>query len=308
MEGLREEYVCCPLCQANDYSVVYTANLAADINLAPSQSHSQHGQFVQCRSCQMVYANPRINAGKLSDGYGEYVDDSYFAEETGRAKTARKVLQLVSKFKTGGRVLDIGCSCGIMLNEFKQAGFTCTGIELSSWACTTGQQKYGLNLINLPLEQAGLQPGSFDIVMLNDSIEHLLNPLAMLREVHQLLADDGLLYIFTPDCDSTMAKVMKESWWNVVQSHTVLFSKKTLRQLVENGGFEIICSSTHGRTFSLQYWIKQGQNLFPQLAHMLGRLLQGTWIGQLPITINFYDQVEFIARKQTPSSVPGMDN
>lgn len=287
----------CLLCGAENHTVLYRAESGTSDSVAPSAHHSGHGPFVRCRGCGLVYAHPAPDPDRLADGYRAYADDAYLAEESGRARTARKVLRAIRRVKPGGRVLELGCACGILLNEFRKAGYETLGLELSAWAGRIGRERYGLTILPQPLESAGLGDRGFDVVILNDTLEHLADPVRTLGECRRILKDDGLLYLFTPDVGSVAARRLGARWWNVVAAHTALYTATTLDALLDRCGFRGRRTASHGRTFSLGYWLTLGRKLAPGLAQAALAVATVLGLHRLPVTINFFDQLEYTAVK-----------
>lgn len=287
----------CLLCGADQRALLYPAATGPGDSVAPSAHHSGHGPFVRCRGCGLVYAHPRPDPARLADGYRAYADEAYLAEEAGRAGAARKVLRAIRPVKPAGRALELGCACGILLHEFQQAGYATLGLELSEWAGRVGRERYGLDIRPQTLEAAGLGDREFDVVILNDTLEHLADPVRTLGECRRVLKDDGVLYIFTPDVGSVAARRLGGRWWNVVAAHTALFDAATLERLLGRCGFRGRRLPGHGRTFSLGYWLELGRGLAPGLAGAAGALAAALGLRRLPVTINFHDQLELIAVK-----------
>jgi len=99
-------------------------------------------------------------------------------------------------------VLDIGCGDGafdeIILRIFPQV--TLYGIDISHVAVSNAKKK-GINAIVLDVSNQSLpwNENSFDIVLLLDTIEHLINPDFAITEIHRVLKKDGYLLLSTPN-------------------------------------------------------------------------------------------------------------
>lgn len=94
---------------------------------------------------------------------------------------ASDVLHEIERFKKGGRLLDVGCGAGILLNLAKNKGWRSYGVEVSSGLCAY-TQSLGIEMKNAELIDCGLPEGHFDAVSMSQIVEHLAEPLLTLRE------------------------------------------------------------------------------------------------------------------------------
>ncbi len=176
MNELINEYISCLLCKSGEYDIIYKKNFDANITFSPSKHKNVHGQIVKCKKCGLIYTNPRIDQSSLVKFYQSYDDDDDSSESLARSYTSKKIVNKILKYKNAGRVIEIGCATGILLNELKKAGFEVTGLELSIWACESGKKEYNLNIQNCDLNNAKFSDKIFDAVILNDTIEHISDP------------------------------------------------------------------------------------------------------------------------------------
>jgi len=88
------------------------------------------------------------------------------------------------------------------------------------------------------LFQAEYKDAFFDVVLFNHSLEHMYNPVAILREVHRVLKPGGLLIINIPNAGSFEAWLFSEYWtqWSPPQ-HIFHFTKQTMARLLTMTGF-----------------------------------------------------------------------
>jgi len=97
------------------------------------------------------------------------------------------------------RVLEVGCAHGGYVALLGWAGFDATGTDLSPWVARFANETFGVRVLAGPVEKQPFEPGSFDIVVMNDVIEHLPDPIGTLGHCAALLARDGLFVIQTPE-------------------------------------------------------------------------------------------------------------
>jgi SAM-dependent methyltransferase len=97
------------------------------------------------------------------------------------------------------RVLEIGCAHGGYVALLGWAGFDATGTELSPAVARFAHETFGVNVLVGPVEKQPLESESIDVVVLNDVLEHLPDPVATMAHCSGLLAKDGLFVIQTPE-------------------------------------------------------------------------------------------------------------
>ena len=172
----------CPLCGADDYHVRFEDRLdgvAVDPQrhyTSTSSAYGEHGRIVECRSCDLVYMNPRPHHQSVQDNYAAVEDTRYLEEEQGRVETFTESLDHVRQYMPDGHLLDVGCHVGTFLTIAEQAGFQVTGVEPSAWASGIARGRISGPVHRGAVEDAPLPEGGYDAVTLWDVIEHLPDP------------------------------------------------------------------------------------------------------------------------------------
>ncbi|HYB41948.1 MAG TPA: methyltransferase domain-containing protein, partial [Candidatus Methylomirabilis sp.] len=101
-----------------------------------------------------------------------------------------------------GRVVEVGSGHGGFAALLRWAGFEATGLEISPWVVDFARHTFDVPVLLGPIEDQGIEPGSLDIVVLMDVLEHLRDPVATMRRCLALLKPDGLILIQTPSFDA----------------------------------------------------------------------------------------------------------
>jgi SAM-dependent methyltransferase len=217
----------------------------------------EHADLWICAECGTVQQAELPAGEQLHELYRTMADDVYLSEEAGRRETARRLLGLIARHVPAGRLLDVGCGHGLLLDEARRRGYEVTGIELSSGAAEYAREVLELEVLEEPLEGfAAEQPdGAFQVVVLADVLEHLDDPVAALSACERLLAPGGALCVITPDPSSATARLAGRRWWAYVPAHTFLLPRATLRELLEARGLVISEDVPFVRSFALRYWL-----------------------------------------------------
>jgi SAM-dependent methyltransferase len=160
------------------------------------------------------------------------------------------------------RILDVGSGPGFFLQNGKNRGWSTLGIEPSTRAAAHAKS-LGLDIVEDFLSPATApQLGKFDVVHLSEVLEHIPDPAALLRLVHQLLNPGGLIYVEAPNDYSPFQTVLRETmgfapWWVVPPHHINYFNFETLSALLQRCGFEIVLREA---TFPIDMFLLMGDN------------------------------------------------
>ena len=136
-----------------------------------------------------------------------------------------------------GRLLDFGCGGGAYLERMHRQGWDVTGLDVSAAAVECVRTRLGLRALLGTLPHPELKPATFDVVTMWHSLEHVHEPLEVLRAAHQLLAPGGKLLVATPNIDSLPFRWFGQAWYGLdLPRHLTHFSSRTLRRLLERAG------------------------------------------------------------------------
>ena len=224
---------------------------------APScHAVSGHGDLYACERCGTVQQPDLPSGPELHALYREMSDDAYLAEEAGRRRTSERLLDAIERHTSRGRMLEVGCGHGLLLDEARARGWQVAGLELADASRAYARDTLGLDVDDRTLET--LDPatdGRLQAVVLADVLEHLDAPVAALAQIARLLAPGGVALIVTPDPASRTARLAGRRWWGYLRSHTYLIPHSTLRELLRDAGLEPVEEKHLWRTFSFGYWL-----------------------------------------------------
>jgi SAM-dependent methyltransferase len=232
----------CVLCGSSRLKQIYPEN--------PSK-------LVECKDCGLVFFNPQPSANYLTNfyssqkGYMACIEEnlrSFEAEPKSWQDTANWILYKIYQHmreEKGQRLLDVGSAYGFFLMFARKRGLDVLGLEVSTETSEYARQQ-GIDVRCASLADAELEGNSFDIVTMNNVLEHTLNPRAELEKASHILKPSGVIYIGVPNWDSLVARVDGFSWkmksW---PNHLFYFTPATLGRLLDETGFLIKESFTH---------------------------------------------------------------
>lgn len=299
----------CNLCGQDDFSVHLPASietfddLTADAFRCTSVGYGSHAQIVRCNNCGYIYANPRWSDDHLLDAYTAVQDDTYVKERQGRELTFSKHLQAMEKRigKANGRsLLDVGAYVGIFVETAVAAGWDAVGVEPSSWAAAEAQ-KSGVPVIRGTQDSPELDGKTFDVVTMWDVIEHVDDPSGEMAKAYEKLKPNGWLVVHTMDVDSLAAKLLKSRWPWYMDMHIHYFSQRTMRQMLEQNGYEVVWSGVQGRYLTMSYLGTRVTAWHSGLGKIVSGVIDGLGLGKTAVPINFGDLFTVYARKAVKS-------
>jgi sterol 3beta-glucosyltransferase len=138
----------------------------------------------------------------------------------------------------GARLLEIGFGRGDQLERMRDLGWSVTGVDVDPVAVGAARAR-GLDVREGDAASARFTEGAFDAVYMSHVIEHVVDPVALLRECRRILRPGGTLVAITPNVESRGHRVFGRAWFGLdPPRHLVLFSVAALRDAAARAGFE----------------------------------------------------------------------
>lgn len=210
----------------------------------------------RCSRCTLVFVSPRLRGPALSRFYdqvayfegGVYGDQSRWSpamalqriwtagrlDRIARARSASRGASITA----GQRLLEFGSGYGLFLDAARERGYDVQGVELSRPAAAAAARLdidvYCGQLVDAPLT------GPYDVVCGWDTLEHVPDPLAVLRRIRSLIADGGTVALSTPYFSSLPSQLLGQRWWTLKPAeHIWHYTPYTLRLLAARAGFTV---------------------------------------------------------------------
>jgi len=152
-----------------------------------------------------------------------------------------QILYPAIPLKYQGKILDLGCGTGAFLYHLKKQGWDVYGLEWSQRAVQFAREKLKLkNVREGKIEELKYPPEFFDVITMQHVIEHLEDPKAILKKIHQILRPQGLLLITTPNAAALNFQLFKQYWFDLeTPRHLHLFNPFNSQKLAHTTGFSI---------------------------------------------------------------------
>ena len=241
------EYVNCNVCGEDKTELMFaTKDLQFDYP----------GAFflVKCKNCGLVYLNPRPTKHTIGNYYpADYVIFQPSPNSTNLLKKILRRLWLtynkcfirdytdlwLFKDLTRGKALDIGCGNGGYLKRLKEEGWSVFGVDISAIAVESAKN-LGFSVFRGELADMKFKSDFFKVITLKHVLEHVHDPLGLLREAHRILSDDGILMICVPNIKNWEVQLFRQYWFPIeTPRHLYQFDFHTLNLVLKRAGFEI---------------------------------------------------------------------
>jgi 2-polyprenyl-3-methyl-5-hydroxy-6-metoxy-1,4-benzoquinol methylase len=268
-------------------------------------------QIAECVRCGLVYTNPRLRIEALKEVYDQsyfqsdnslvhgYVD--YAAEAPLILRTFRQRWHHLLRFhgRDKGRLLDLGCAFGYLLTIAQSDGWGVAGLDASLHAVNHAQTKLRLPVQHSDLAEIPFPDHSFDIITMWDVIEHLPDPLNVLRSCWDKLKPGGLFSIITPDSSSFSARWFGSKWveYQKPHEHLYFFSSRRLSQVLKSMGFTMESAGTAAKHVPLGFALERLESYRPTVFKALGAAIRKLKLANTSVKVNPFDKMFLVARK-----------
>ena len=243
----------CYLCKSDKYS-----------KRTGSVRDNRDIDILECSNCGLVYLS---SLGHIqSEHYekfgmhdGEVPNIDKWLKETEFDDKRR--YDFVKEKIANKNVLDFGCGVGGFLEMAKRSASNVSGIELERVLQHSFQERK-LNVFS-NLEEAQEESKKYDIITAFHVVEHLKNPKEILKDLSQLLAENGEIIVEVPNSDDALLTLYESNdfqnftYWS---QHLFLFNEKTMTELIKQAGLKFNWIK-HVQRYPLSnhlYWLAKG--------------------------------------------------
>jgi SAM-dependent methyltransferase len=224
---------------------------------------------LECRACRYGVTEQQLRGSELQRYYPrEYFEAFREHERPGRLsrleslrgryrrRAATRRFQRAPFAPTGqppGRVLDVGCGAGELLEHYANLGWEAFGIEPSEGAAVAARQR-GVTVHVGTLADRPWPDESFDRVVFSHSLEHIPEPLDALRAARELLAPGGRLAVLAPNWRCWQRRLFRGRWFPLdLPRHLQHFSPRALEVAAGMLELEVLELGTSSNIISVAY-------------------------------------------------------
>ncbi len=224
--------VACPLCASRDVS---------DFMRAPDRFHMRLESYylMHCESCSCIWVNKPPLPTEMSQHYDKDYHRAITAageDDAGIRWKAQR--EHIAQYKSGGSLLDIGCSSGGFLSTMRDPSWKLYGIEMDFCTAERARKNTGAEIFIGDAMDAPFAAESFDVVTTFDVLEHVYRPLQFVTNINAWLKPGGIYYAILPNIDCWEARMLGSYWYGLeLPRHLFHFSPRSLAKLMELSNF-----------------------------------------------------------------------
>jgi 2-polyprenyl-3-methyl-5-hydroxy-6-metoxy-1,4-benzoquinol methylase len=235
-----KEILKCPICGYEEFSEF--------LKLKDYFLTGEEFRILKCENCEFLFTNPQPEIENLqlyyqSDNYISHsgskkgILNRYY--HTGRNYAVKLKHNLVTKYASGSKVIDIGCGTGELLMQFKRNNWETYGIEPNGKARVIAREKNNIQ-VGEEEDLETLKSGTFDVVMMWHVLEHVADLNKKIRQVKKIMKKEGTFFVALPNCKSRDASIYGKYWAAYdVPRHLYHFTQNTTRTLFNNFQMDI---------------------------------------------------------------------
>ena len=192
---------CCPVCVGEETKKIFHRDFGGMESIVPFAGYD----VVQCMRCGAFYADNIGETMPLMHYYemmSKYETEAFSVSQEALAEYAFAIGFLRGHIAPEQSIIDIGCGNGAMLHMLQEQGFRhLTGLEPSEKNCRGIMERWGIRAVAGALGEdiPPLVGETFDVVLMEGVLEHLLDVQGNVRDALAYLKKDGALYLNVPD-------------------------------------------------------------------------------------------------------------
>jgi len=230
----------CPVCFATGAQVWLSA---------PDRFHGRRSIYtlLRCPACSLVW----LTDPPAPEAMGEHYTDAYHTLIAAAGDASPQMRwgfrkRAISRYKTSGALLDLGCSSGAFLQFMGSQDWKLFGIEMSEEGAAAAAARCGATVFAGNILDARFDAESFDVVTCFDVLEHLYEPRRVMARVAEWLKPGGIFYVLVPNIDSAEGRVFRSYWHGLeLPRHLFHYSPASLTALAEGQGLAPVSVETH---------------------------------------------------------------
>lgn len=223
----------CPICGGNKSEPYYCANQARylDCHFAPAKL------WLKCGSCHNLYAY-NFPIQERQDINGHYTKKGTI-ELLHHPADYSDLFNNIKSFNSGTKYLEVGIGNGEMLACALEMGYQTDAVEICREDCENVSRLLGVDIKLTDFMDFNTSK-KYDVIVMGDVLEHVNDPVRALEKAHGLLAENGILWLSTPNFESAFTRIkgFSDPMWNQ-KNHYTYFSYSGLKPILDRVGFEV---------------------------------------------------------------------
>jgi 2-polyprenyl-3-methyl-5-hydroxy-6-metoxy-1,4-benzoquinol methylase len=253
----------------------------------------------RCRRCSFIFAEGS-DLSELLGLYEKLSDPGYEGSQDSRVLQMRWLIERALRARPGAKtLLDIGAAAGLLVKLAREQGLDAQGVEPSHDLVAAAARLYGVELIQGTVPHERLRGARFDVVFLADVIEHVPDPVALLRDARELVAPGGVLLVVTPDVASLARRLLGKRWWHFRLAHVGYFDARSFGEACARAGLLVASRFRAKWFFRVSYLAQRVLRYLPLGAaeRLLRTTVVGRRVGDAVVPLNLFDSWVFVCKR-----------
>ena len=244
MNKYDQKYTECPACHSKAIKHYHS-----DLN---------DNKIFKCQSCKVQFMNPVYSNEYLDEYYSAY---TVLDKDKETEMTERQAYVINDNFKAidktiinTGEMLDFGIGNGTHSEIARKKGWNVRGYDVDCASTNTLMGKSGIEVKCGDFFDINWGSKKFDLIYINQVMEHIKDPVSYLKSFHNLLNKNGDLFITVPNILATSTRLKyflekiklrrnKIGKYYDSDHHIFYFNPSSLKNILENNGFEVLYTS-----------------------------------------------------------------
>ncbi|MCI8646733.1 MAG: class I SAM-dependent methyltransferase [Firmicutes bacterium] len=232
----------CPICKSKEKKSLY--RLCDNMKIMGAGFPETPSFIVKCKKCGLLYMDTKASqkdflfyymygavAPNYYDMFGQRGTDEYY----------HHLHELMKPYiDAGSRILDIAGAWGEFAGYMSSLGYRDVTVLEPNEACISNAKKSGIKtLLTDSTAMEGAMDDSFDMVILNHALEHILDVDSTMNNISRVLKDEGYLFIEVPDVEG-YADGAAAPFNFLTYEHVLHMSMNDMKNLAGEYGYEIL--------------------------------------------------------------------
>lgn len=217
-----EQLATCNLCEEPDTlsTISETAEVRSNVRAFRHESFT----VWRCHRCRSIHARDEVDLDHYYRGYPFQRQKSDFFWRRVHRNYARRLER--AGVKSTDSVLDYGCGSGLLLEFLRQRGY---------------RDVNGYDAYSPSFNKPSVLGREYDCVILQDVIEHVAEPRALIGEAMRLTKAGGRICVGTPNAEALDLRYPEKFLHQLHQPyHRHILSEQSLRRIASNAGLEMV--------------------------------------------------------------------
>ena len=244
-------------------------NLCGASNIEGLSHKDRNGKYLRtviCRSCGLIWTDPRPKGKDIKDFYSkEYRREYKGIYEPKLKHIYRDAIEALQRYDLMKEVItkddvifDVGSGTGVFIYVLRELGCDASGIEPD-----VGHSRYSAEKLDVPTKIAFVEDihasNSFNIITMHHVLEHMQDPFSILRMTRDLLKKDGFLILEVPNAED----IRQDPHNRYHKAHLYTFNPETLECMGKKAGFNIYKKSVAPYNGNISIILQKSNTPYP---------------------------------------------